>query len=128
MAIDISSLDTGDPVHIGADPDPPLLAGDSVRLSFTIAEAFDANDNPVNPADFTADGGWVGAIELEGTPFTANISGFGTDGSYEVDWDDGVTAAQVGPVRYNIFVTNAVLSAKRTIQKGTFVISSRFAA
>jgi hypothetical protein len=128
MTIDIASLETGDPVHIGADPDAPLLAGDSIKASFTIAEAFDANDNPVNPADFTADGGWVGAIEIEGDPFTANVTGFGTDGSYVIDWDDGVTATKVGSHRYNIFVTNAALSDKRTIQKGTIVIESRFAA
>lgn len=128
MAIDISALETGDPVHIGAEPDAPLLAGDSARLSFTIAEAFDANDNPVNPADFTADGGWVGAIEVEAPGFAATVTGFGSDGSYEVDWDDGVTTSKVGSHRYNIFVTNAALSDKRTIQKGTFVISPRFAA
>jgi hypothetical protein len=125
MAIDIASLGTGEPVHIGHDPNDPLLANDSFKGQFQIAEDFEDDGTPINPADFTADGGWVGAITIEGTPFAASVSGFDAAGAYTLDIAESVSV--VGTHRYNIVATNAVLSAQRTIQKGTIVISPRFA-
>jgi hypothetical protein len=127
--INIAQLDAGDPVHIGADPDPPLLVGDSLEAQFQIAEAFDTTTGAaVNPADFTADGGWIGSLEIESSPFsTAAVGGFGADGVYTITIDAAdIVAGDVGAHRYNVIVTNG--TRQRTIQKGTIVVDPRFAA
>lgn len=124
MAIDIEKLETGFPVHIGNDPDNPLLVDDSFDFDFAIAENFEQDGTPINPADFTADGGWIGSVVVEGAPFAVTISALDATGVYTISAAESLTT--VGDHRYNVLINNAVLSAQRTIQKGTITIKPRF--
>lgn len=124
MAIDIAKLETPFPVHIGNDPDNPLLVNDSFDFEFGIAEDEEQDGTLINPADFTANGGWVGSVEVENAPFAVSISTLDATGVYTLSAAENVTT--VGDHRYNVIVTNAALSAQRTIQKGTITIKPRF--
>ena len=129
MAIDIAQLGSGEGVNIGLDYDGLILAGDSHKSLWQIAEDFSTDEatglvSAVNPADFSADSGWTIALVIDGTPFTATATWYTqATGLYWIAWDSGATTGKVGRYSYVVEVTNAGLSAKRTIQHGTIVIS-----
>lgn len=126
MAIVIEQIKTERPEHIGHDPSEPLLEGDSYDEAFTIAENFELDGTPINPADFTADGGWLGSVTVQGAAFTVSISTLDATGSYTLTIDEDDTLTFAGTHRYNVLATNVTLSKKRTIQKGTITIKERF--
>ena len=128
MAIIIEQIKTERPQHIGHNPNEPLLEGDSYDEVFTIAEGFELDGSPINPADFSADGGWVGSVVTDTASFAVAISALDATGSYTLTIAEDDTLTFAGEHRYNVLATNASLSKKRTIQKGTITIKPRFAA
>lgn len=59
MAIDISQVESRATVTIGVPAAAPLYEGDTLEAVYVLAEAFDSEGSPIEPAPFfTQDGGW----------------------------------------------------------------------
>jgi hypothetical protein len=67
-------------------------------------------------------------MEIEGSPFAASVSALGAAGSYTITIATAATTGHDGQYRYNLKITNAALSAQRTLHKGTITIAPRFAS
>lgn len=122
MAIDIQSIETLSQVAIGCDLEEPLLANDSLKATFIVAEGVDAAGVPVNPALFASDnGGWVGVVEVvEGTlPLTID-NPLADDGELTLRMAPDLSTPQTCIA--NVKVTNAALPAKRTVFRVTLTV------
>jgi len=67
VAIDPAQLNSFATVTIGNDPENPLYEGDTLEAVFVVAEGFQPDGTPVDPAPFGTDSGGWGAEVIMAT-------------------------------------------------------------
>lgn len=125
MAIDIQAIETLSQVSIGCDKQEPLLVNDSLFATFIVAEGFETDGTPINPALFASDnGGWVGVIEVvEGDLTLSLVSPLTDNGELTVKMAADISTPQTCIA--NVSVTNVALAAKRTVFRITIQVVDR---
>ena len=121
MPIDVAQIESFATVTLGTDPENPQYADDTMEAVFVVAEGFQADGTPINPALFLTDsGGWEAEVEMEaGDTLAVTVdTPLLDDGQLILRLALGASLTEVGKHRGNVRIFNPI--AGRTQQRVVF--------